>query len=243
MIQTLSQVLALEAYMSELWRDAFLLHQRPYGNSSVMAEMFTLDNGRISVIAKGAKKPKSKFFGVLSPFSKLRITYRGKSELKTLTNVDKEDIFSDSFSKLSYTLLYINELLIKILPQGAPQKELFNLYDKFLLEIKTSNEIDVILRRFEIDLLQMLGYGINFINEVDSGQSIDADKLYDFVPELGFKESPNGIFNGKEIISISKLDFENINKKKFKSLTTMAIGYSLDGGDLKSRQIFKTLKK
>ena len=243
MIQTLSQVLALEAYMSELWRDAFLLHQRPYGNSSVMAEMFTLDNGRISVIAKGAKKPKSKFFGVLSPFSKLRITYRGKSELKTLTNVDKEDIFSDSFSKLSYTLLYINELLIKILPQGAPQKELFNLYDKFLLEIKTSNEIDIILRRFEIDLLEMLGYGINFINEVDSGQSIDTDKLYDFVPELGFKESPNGIFNGKEIISISKLDFENINKKKFKSLTTMAIGYSLDGGDLKSRQIFKTLKK
>ena len=243
MIQTLSQVLALEAYMSELWRDAFLLHQRPYGNTSVMAEMFTLDNGRISVIAKGAKKPKSKFFGVLSPFSKLRITYRGKSELKTLTNVDKEDIFSDSFSKLSYTLLYINELLIKILPQGAPQKELFNLYDKFLLEIKTSNEIDIILRRFEIDLLEMLGYGINFINEVDSGQSIDVDKLYDFVPELGFKESPNGIFNGKEIISISKLDFENINKKKFKSLTTMAIGYSLDGGDLKSRQIFKTLKK
>ena len=243
MIQTLSQVLALEAYMSELWRDAFLLHQRPYGNSSVMAEMFTLDNGRISVIAKGAKKPKSKFFGVLSPFSKLRITYRGKSELKTLTNVDKEDIFSDSFSKLSYTLLYINELLIKILPQGAPQKELFDLYDKFLLEIKASNEIDIILRRFEIDLLEMLGYGINFINEVDSGQSIDADKLYDFVPELGFKESPNGIFNGKEIISISKLDFENINKKKFKSLTTMAIGYSLDGGDLKSRQIFKTLKK
>jgi len=229
--------------MSELWRDAFLLHQRPYGNTSVMAEMFTLDNGRISVIAKGAKKPKSKFFGVLSPFSKLRITYRGKSELKTLTNVDKEDIFSDSFSKLSYTLLYINELLIKILPQGAPQKELFDLYDKFLLEIKTSNEIDIILRRFEIDLLEMLGYGINFINEVDSGQSIDADKLYDFVPELGFKESPNGIFNGKEIISISKLDFENINKKKFKSLTTMAIGYSLDGGDLKSRQIFKTLKK
>ena len=229
--------------MTELWCDAFLLHQRPYGNTSVMAEIFTLDNGRISVIARGAKNPKSKFFGVLSPFSKLRITYRGRSELKTLTNVDKEDIFSNSFSKLSYTLLYINELLIKILPQGAPQKELFNLYDKFLLEIKTSNEIDIILRRFEIDLLEMLGYGINFINEVDSGHSIDADKLYDFVPELGFKESPNGIFNGKEIISISKLDFENINKKKFKSLTTMAIGYSLDGGDLKSRQIFKTLKK
>ena len=57
--------------MTELWHDAFLLHQRPYGNTSVIAEMFTLENGRISAIARGAKKPKSKFFGVLSPFSKL----------------------------------------------------------------------------------------------------------------------------------------------------------------------------
>ena len=229
--------------MTELWHDAFLLHQRPYGNTSVIAEMFTLENGRISVIARGAKKPKSKFFGVLSPFSKLRITYRGRSELKTLTNVDKEDIFSDSFSKLSYTLLYINELLIKILPQGASQSELFNLYDKFLIEVKASEEIDIVLRKFELDLLEMLGYGINFINEVDSGHSIELNKSYDFVPELGFKESPNGLFEGNEIISISKLNFTDIDKKKFKSLTTMAIGYSLDGGDLKSREIFKTLKK
>ena len=229
--------------MTELWHDAFLLHQRPYGNTSVIAEMFTLENGRISVIARGAKKPKSKFFGVLSPFSKLRITYRGRSELKTLTNVDKEDIFSDSFSKLSYTLLYINELLIKILPQSAPQSELFNLYDKFLIEVKASEEIDIVLRKFELDLLEMLGYGINFINEVDSGQRIELNKSYDFVPELGFKESPNGLFEGNEIISISKLNFKDINKKKFKSLTAMAIGYSLDGGDLKSREIFKTLKK
>ena len=229
--------------MTELWHDAFLLHQRPYGNTSVIAEMFTLENGRISVIARGAKKPKSKFFGVLSPFSKLRITYRGRSELKTLTNVDKEDIFSDSFSKLSYTLLYINELLIKILPQAAPQSELFNLYDKFLIEVKSSEEIDIVLRKFELDLLEMLGYGINFITEVDSGQSIESNKSYDFVPELGFKESPNGLFEGNEITSISKFNFKDINKKKFKSLTTMAIGYSLDGGDLKSREIFKTLKK
>ena len=229
--------------MTELWHDAFLLHQRPYGNTSVIAEMFTLENGRISVIARGAKKPKSKFFGVLSPFSKLRITYRGRSELKTLTNVDKEDIFTDSFSKLSYTLLYINELLIKILPQGAPQNELFNLYDKFLIEVKSCEEIDIVLRKFELDLLEMLGYGINFITEVDSGQSIESNKSYDFVPELGFKESPNGLFEGNEIVSISKLNFTDIDKKKFKSLTTMAIGYSLDGGDLKSREIFKTLKK
>ena len=61
MIQTLSPALVWAVYMTELWHDAFLLHQRPYGNTSVIAEMFTLENGRISVIARGAK-PKSKFF-------------------------------------------------------------------------------------------------------------------------------------------------------------------------------------
>ena len=89
----------------------------------------------------------------------------------------------------------------------------------------------------------MLGYGINFKNEVDAGHSIEVNKSYDFIPELGFKESPNGLFDGHEIISISKFDFKDINKKKFKALTTMAISYSLDGDDLKSRKIFKTLKK
>ena len=157
--------------------------------------------------------------------------------------MDKEDIFSNSFSKLSYTLLYINELLMKILPHDAPQSELFNLYGKFLKEVKSSKEIDIVLRKFELDLLEMLGYGINFENEVDAGHSIEVNKSYDFIPELGFKESPNGIFDGHEIISISKFDFKDINKKKFKALTTMAISYSLDGDDLKSRKIFKTLKK
>ena len=71
---------------------------------------------------------------------------------------------------------------------------MFNLYDKFLIEVKSCEEIDIVLRKFELDLLEMLGYGINFINEVDSGHSIELNKSYDFVPELGFKESPNGLF-------------------------------------------------
>jgi Recombinational DNA repair protein (RecF pathway) len=100
--------------MSELWDDVFFLYERGYGNRSVIAEMFILENGRIFVIVCGAKKLKSKFFGVLSFFLKLRINYRGRSELKTLSNVEKEEIFCDSFLKFFYIVLYINELLIKI---------------------------------------------------------------------------------------------------------------------------------
>ena len=96
------------------WDECFLLHHRPHGETSLIVDVFTKKNGKMSIIAKGAKKPKSKFFGYLTPFTKLKITYTGRSELKTLTNIDRD--FSEStnsLSKTSYSLLYINELLIR----------------------------------------------------------------------------------------------------------------------------------
>ena len=96
--------------------ECFLLHQRSYGETSIIAEVFTKKNGRMSIIAKGAKKPKSKFFGYLVPFNKLSITYSGKSELKTLTSIDRNLARSkNTLTKTSYSLLYINELSHTIL--------------------------------------------------------------------------------------------------------------------------------
>ena len=76
--------------ISSDWDDCFLLHHRPHGETSLIVDVFTKKNGKMSVIAKGAKKPKSKFFGYLAPFTKLKITYSGRSELKTLTNIDRD---------------------------------------------------------------------------------------------------------------------------------------------------------
>ena len=79
------------------WQEAFILHQRPYGNTSVIAEVFTRNYGRVSVLARGAKNPKSKFFGYLTPFSKLKIMVSGRSDLKTLTHIERDNYhFSES---------------------------------------------------------------------------------------------------------------------------------------------------
>ena len=67
----------------------FLLHQRSYGETSIIADIFTKNNGKISIIAKGAKKPRSKFVGYLVPFQKLNVTFSGRSELTTLTSIDR----------------------------------------------------------------------------------------------------------------------------------------------------------
>ena len=222
----------------------FLLHQRSYGETSIIADVFTQKSGKISFIAKGAKKPKSKFFGYLVPFQKLKITYSGRSELKTLTSIDR-DLASNSntFSKVSYSLLYINELLMKLLPKDAKHEELFVLYDEFLKKINKNNNLEVSLRHFELDLLDMLGYGFDYDSEIDSNEPIEAELSYVFVSERGFRKSNSSSFKGKDILSIKKRKLEDVPLKHLKEITTKAIGICLEGKDLASRKIFKSIKK
>ena len=224
--------------------NCFLLHQRSYGETSIIADVFTQKSGKISFIAKGAKKPKSKFFGYLVPFQKLKITYSGRSELKTLTSIDR-DLASNSntFSKVSYSLLYINELLMKLLPKDAKHEELFVLYDEFLKKINKNNNLEISLRHFELDLLDMLGYGFDYDSEIDSNEPIEAELSYVFVSERGFRKSNNSSFMGKDILSIKKRKLEDVPLKYLKEITTKAIGICLEGKDLASRKIFKSIKK
>ena len=224
--------------------NCFLLHQRSYGETSIIADVFTQKSGKISFIAKGAKKPKSKFFGYLVPFQKLKITYSGRSELKTLTSIDRDlATNSNTFSKVSYSLLYINELLMKLLPKDAKHEELFILYDEFLKKINKNNNLEISLRHFELDLLDMLGYGFDYDSEIDSNEPIEAGLSYVFVSERGFRKSNSSSFKGKDILSIKKRKLEDVPLRYLKEITTKAIGICLEGKDLASRKIFKSIKK
>jgi len=234
----------VEAMINSDWDECFLLHQRPHGETSLIVDVFTKKNGKISIIAKGAKKPKSKFFGYLTPFIKLKITYTGRSELKTLTNIDRD--FSEStnsLSKKSYSLLYINELLIRLLPKDAVHEDLFLLYESFLLKVHSGENIEITLRSFELDMLEMLGYGLDFENEIDKNQSIDVNKNYSFIPERGFRESKNSNFSGRDIINIRMRNLAEVSKKHLKHITQESIHFCLDGKNLSSREIFKRIKQ
>ena len=227
------------------WEDCFLLHQRSYGETSIIAEVFTRNLGKMSVIARGAKKPKSKFFGYLVPFSRLKITFSGRSELKTLTNIDRDLSLTNTYlSRKSYSLLYINELMIKLLPKDAEHKPLFDLYSKFIQDSVNEEKMDYLLRNFELDLLEMLGYGINFHADINNEEEIKLNKNYIFVAESGFMASDNAKdFSGEDIIKIRERNFADISTKKLKQLTQATIMFCLEGKDLNSRQIFRRLEK
>ena len=227
------------------WEECFLLHQRSYGETSIIAEVFTRNLGKMSIIARGAKKPKSKFFGYLVPFSRLKITFSGRSELKTLTNIDRDLSLNNTYlSKKSYSLLYINELMIKLLPKDAEHKPLFDLYSKFIMDTVNEEKMDYLLRNFELDLLEMLGYGINFHADINNEEEIKLNKNYIFVAESGFMASDNAKdFSGEDIIKIRERNFADISTKKLKQLTQATIMFCLEGKDLNSRQIFRRLEK
>ena len=220
----------------------FLLHQRSYGETSIIVDVFTKNSGKMSLIAKGAKKPKSKFFGYLAPFHKLNVTFSGRSELKTLTSIDR-NLSDNSFSmtKISYSLLYINELLIKLLPKDAKQEELFLLYENFLKDVDTNN-LEVTLRNFELDLLEMLGYGFDYDVDIDFNEPIDPESGYTFVSERGFRKSKNADISGKDITNIKNRKLDKVPLKYLKEITTKAISTCLDGKDLSSRKIFKKIR-
>ena len=97
--------------------NCFLLHQRSYGETSIIADVFTQKSGKISFIAKGAKKPKSKFFGYLVPFQKLKITYSGRSELKTLTCIDRN--LASNSNCLLYTSPSPRDIMRSRIPSSA----------------------------------------------------------------------------------------------------------------------------
>ena len=112
------------------------------------------------------------------------------------------------------------------------------LYESFLLKIHSGENIELTLRSFELDMLEMLGYGIDFENEIDKNQSIDANKNYSFIPQRGFRESRNSHF-------FRKRHYKYSHKKPFRSIKkTSQAHYSrdntfcLDGRDLSSREIF-----
>lgn len=230
--------------MPHNWEQCFLLHARSFGDTSIIADVFTESSGKVSIMAKGAKNPRSKFFGHLVPFSPLRIIVTGKSEMKTLTQIDS-NFLSQSLKGPHdlYTYLYVNELMIRLLPKGLPNQELYDLYQNFVELARADAISELDLRAFELDLLDVLGYGINFDTDSKENTEFKDSIIYTYIPEKGFHQAGDTEgFSAKEIAAIKNRTLEAIDKLKLKQLLKVAISACLDGRDLSSRDFFKKIR-
>ncbi len=164
---------------------AFIIHQYSYSETSLILDVFTRDFGRISLIAKGAKRPYSKLRCVLQLFQPLVISYSGAGEVKTLTQAEWVNGILPIPSKSLISAFYMNELIRESCAKEDPHPELFDSYLSALTEISYSKNIHHTLRQFEKSLLTYMGFGIYW--HKDWLSSVDKDEILIYQPNIGFK--------------------------------------------------------
>ena len=72
----------------EGWQRAFVLHSRPWSETSLMLDVFTEESGRVRLVAKGARSKRSTLKGALQPFTPLLLRFGGRGEVKTLRSAE-----------------------------------------------------------------------------------------------------------------------------------------------------------
>lgn len=227
---------------------AFVLHTRPFKETSLIVELFTQNFGRISVVAKGAKRPKSKFNYLMQPFLPLLVMWQGNGSLYTLVKAEQEEIAFTFLGKQLLSGLYINELLMKLLAVGDPHSNIFKDYSYTLKELTKEKPLAVTLRYFEANLLKFLGYELQLEYDISNNERIKPDLNYVFIVDKGPIELTNyvnryqnaiGIYKGSSLIALRENNItsreEIINTKKFMQ---NVIHYYLDGKKLKVKEIF-----
>ena len=225
---------------------AYVLHSRAYQNSSLIVDAFTREHGRIGLVAKGVKRPSSKMYGMIQPLQCLFISWGGRSELKTLYTAENE---SNKMPVLSgerlYLGLYVNELLIRLLHNDEAHSRLFDYYQHCLQNLAAAADIEPTLRYFEIQMLEELGYGLNFQYDYQTETEIEPGVIYAYLPERGFmrREQAHGddlLVHGQTILSLSTRQLKGEQEKKeAKLLLRSIIEQHLEGRPLKTRELFQ----
>lgn len=166
---------------------AYVLHSRPFRDTSLLVDVLTRDFGRVGLIARGQRQARQKSRRVLlQPFVPLLLSWRGRSDLKTLTGAENSAAGVFLTGHYLYSGLYANELIMRLLPQGDAHPDIFSNYQHLLTQLATGHMLEAVLRRFEFSLLDELGYGLDFHVEANSGEAIQPGAIYVYRAELGF---------------------------------------------------------
>lgn len=242
---------------------AFILHTYPYLETSLILETFTRGYGRVSMIAKGARRPRSAMRGVLNGFQPLTLTWFGKSDLKTLKAAEHSRIYPQLQGQPLLSAFYLNELILKLSHREDPHEGLFDAYDlalQRLLQVRPPPEgekktptrtVGPILRQFEKQLLSELGYGLVFDHDA-AGQPIDAGSRYIFIVERGAvlagsrEAAANAAveLRGKTLLDMADDDYSDaVTAQQSKQLMRHVINHHLNGADLNTRQLIRELQQ
>lgn len=224
----------------------FILHSRPYRETSLIVELFTQTGGRITVVVKGLKKNKA-WRGLAQPFRKLQINFSGRHDLKTLTQMEALGQSYPLAGLPLYSGYYINELIVKMLPLGAACENLFAFYEftmNHLAAIKgqDNQELEPCLREFEFELFNEMGIALDFSSESGNGDPVYPEINYWISVDHGISRTvlADAIsVKGETLIAIAAREWQATSLAGAKVINRYFIDRLLPAKTLHSRKMIR----
>jgi DNA repair protein RecO (recombination protein O) len=237
---------------------AWVLHTYPWRETSLIVEVFARDQGRVALVAKGARRPHSQLRGVLMAFQPLWMDWSGGGEVKTLVRAEWQGGQPLLTGRALICGYYLNELLVRLTAREDAHPRLFSAYADAVLALGRGEPESPILRRFELALLQELGYEAGLAHEGDSGEPVRPEGRYLYIIERGpvrleaVEEEGVGaaalgdqaLVSGQTLLDMAADDFSRAETlAQSKQLLRMLINHTLGGQPLQSRRVLKELQE
>ena len=223
---------------------AYILHSRQYRESSLLLEAFSREQGRVGLVARGARAAKSRWKSMLQPFRPLLLSWSQRGDLGTLTGADQVASPPALVGESLFCGLYANELMVRFLYRSDPHPGLFEFYQHLLAQLATDNQTQPLLRIFEKQLLQSAGFGMQLDHEYGTDQAISAEVWYLYKPETGpvrcerGQEKGAGLISGSALLALKAGQIEDRHLKELKWLMRQLIRNHLGGKPIASQALF-----
>jgi len=228
---------------------AYVIHRRAYSDTSLIVELLTPSNGRVSVLARGVKQGKSQKALLLEPFKSLHVSWTGRGDLPVLSAIEEAGNPIRLQGEALACGYYINELIYRLVPKFEPAADIFAHYWPTISACVDEDRRAIDLRYFEVALLEQLGLAPRLDHDIITGEDTVADKTYYYRipdgPVAAEIANGNGVeISGTSLLNIAAMEFDSpTTQRESKRLTRELLHYHLDGKPLMSRALFKSFKQ
>ncbi|MGH8223178.1 MAG: DNA repair protein RecO [Woeseiaceae bacterium] len=227
---------------------AWLLHHRPFRDSSRILEVLSREHGRLSLVARGSRSAGSRLKGILRPFMPLELSWVMRSELGTLTGAEVHGAPVTLRGDALLAAYYLNELLLNLLHRHDPQPEVFDAYAATMRSLARDGNVAARLREFELALLRILGYELNLDRDAESRETLVAEEHYEYRIEQGPVRTARTrgglVFSGEVLAAIGARSFDRPEVLLGAGrLLKRVIAFHLDGRELKTRKVLRELRR
>ncbi|MGN6480432.1 DNA repair protein RecO [Luteibacter sp.] len=223
---------------------AFVLHARPYRETSMLVECLSRDHGRIGVVARGVRNERARMQRAqLEPFQRLELDLLLKGELATLRSAEPVGTPLRLVGDAGLAGLYLNELVVRLTGRQDPNPELFDHYERTLQRMAAGEPLGWTLRRFERDMLDALGYALQLEVGALDGEPLDPGGTYAYDPESGVMPGRPGdprALRGADLLALAAdTSPDQAGLSALRRMMRQVITFYLGGGELKAWRVLR----